>query len=44
MKPLSNKIPDWQKEQVRERTESYRRNPFSAEDFDEAIKDIESQL
>jgi len=37
-------IPDWQKEQIRKRTEAYRGNPSSAQDFDEAIKDVEQIL
>lgn len=37
-------IPQWQIDQVRERTESYKKNPASAQDFDEAIKDIESDF
>lgn len=37
-------IPEWQMKQVQERTEAYLKNPSSARDFDEAIKDIENGL
>ena len=39
-----NAIPEWQMEQVRERSEAYKKNPASAQDFDEAIKEIEGEL
>jgi Putative addiction module component len=37
-------IPQWQIQQVRERSEAYKKNPSSALDFDEAIKKIEDGL
>ena len=37
-------IPDWQIQQVQERSEAYLKNPGSAEDFDKAMKDIEDEL
>lgn len=40
----NNTIPDWQMQQVRERSEAYLKNPSSAEDFDKAMKDIEDEL
>lgn len=39
-----NPVPEWQMQQVRERSEAYLKNPSSAEDFDKAIKDIEDEL
>lgn len=39
-----NSIPEWQMQQVRERSEAYQNNPSSAQEFDEAIKDIENEL
>jgi len=37
-------IPQWQIDEVRERTEEYFKNPKIALDFDEAIKEIEDGL
>lgn len=37
-------IPQWQIDQVRERTEAYKKNPATAQDFDKVIKDIESDF
>ena len=37
-------IPQWQIDEVRERTAEYLKNPDMAFDFDEAIKDIENEL
>jgi len=37
-------IPQWQIDEVRERTAEYLKNPEIALDFDEAIKDIENEL
>jgi hypothetical protein len=37
-------IPQWQIDQVRERTEAYLKDPSSARDFDEAMNDIENGL
>ncbi|TVR78462.1 MAG: addiction module component CHP02574 family protein [Chitinophagaceae bacterium] len=34
-------VPDWQKNEVRERIAEYKQNPDNAEDFDEAMNDIE---
>lgn len=39
-----NPVPEWQMQQVRERSEAYLKNPSSAEDFDKAMKDIEDEL
>lgn len=39
-----NEIPEWQKNEVRERITEYKRNPRSAQDFDEAMNDIERDL
>lgn len=39
-----NTVPEWQMEQVRERGEAYKKNPSSAQDFDDAIKEIEGEL
>ena len=37
-------IPQWQIDEVRERTEKYLKNPDSATDIDEFLKEIESEL
>ena len=37
-------IPAWQMDEVRERIQDYKRNPSQAEDFEEAIDDIEKNL
>ncbi|WP_158728685.1 MULTISPECIES: hypothetical protein [unclassified Flavobacterium] len=44
--PKSNnvEITQWQMDQVRERTEKYLKNPSSAQDIDDFLKDIDSEL
>ena len=44
--PTSTKyeIPQWQMDEVRERTIAYFKNPKIALDFDEALKEIEDGL
>ena len=44
--PKSNnvEIPQWQMDQVRERTEKYLKNPSSAQDIDDFLKDIDGEL
>ena len=37
-------IPQWQKDEVRERTEKYLKNPESATDIDDFLKEIENEL
>ena len=37
-------VPEWQMQQVRERSEAYQKDPSSAQDFDEAMKEIEDEL
>ena len=37
-------IPQWQIDEVRERTIAYFKNPESALDFDEVMKEIEDEL
>ena len=37
-------IPQWQMDQVRERTEKYLKNPSSAQDIDDFLKDIDGEL
>jgi len=37
-------IPDWQKEEVRQRMEDHKENPEEALDFDAAMDDIEDNL
>ena len=37
-------IPQWQMNQVRERTENYLKNPESATDIDDFLKEIENEL
>ena len=39
-----NEIPNWQKEQVRERSAIYHKNPSIALDIDEVMKKIENEL
>jgi hypothetical protein len=44
--PKSNnvEIPQWQIDQVRERTEKYLKNPSSAQDIDDFLKAIDGKL
>ena len=44
--PVQNeyKIPQWQIDQVRERTENYLKNPRNTTDIDDFLKEIESEL
>jgi hypothetical protein len=44
--PKSNnmEIPQWQIDQVRERTEKYLKNPASAQDIDDFLKEIDGEL
>ena len=44
--PKSNnvEIHQWQMDQVRERTEKYLKNPSSAQDIDDFLKDIDGEL
>jgi hypothetical protein len=44
--PKSNsmEIPQWQIDQVRERTEKYLKNPSSAQDIDDFLKEIDGEL
>ena len=44
--PKSNnvEIPQWQMDQVKERTEKYLKNPSSAQDIDDFLKDIDGEL
>ena len=44
--PSSTKqeIPQWQIDEVRERTEKYLKNPESATDIDDFLKEIENEL
>lgn len=37
-------IPQWQIDQVRERTEKYLKNPESATEIDDFLKEIENKL
>lgn len=37
-------IPDWQKNEVRERIENYKNNPDHTMDFDSAMEDIDKDL
>jgi hypothetical protein len=37
-------IPQWQIDEVRERTEKYLKNPESATDIDDFLKEIENEL
>ncbi|MEI7510130.1 MAG: hypothetical protein WCJ62_11780 [Flavobacterium sp.] len=37
-------IPQWQIDQVRERTENYLKNPESATDIDDFLKESENEL
>jgi len=38
------KIPQWQIDEVRERTEKYLKNPESATNIDDFLKEIENEL
>ena len=44
--PKSNnvEIPQWQMDQVRERTEKYLKKPASAQDIDDFLKAIDGEL
>lgn len=45
--PVQNdeyQVPQWQIDQVRERTESYLRNPKNVTDIDDFLKEIEDEL
>jgi hypothetical protein len=45
--PIENdeyKIPQWQIDQVRERTEKYLKNPKNATDIDDFLNEIENEL
>jgi len=45
--PVQNdhyKIPQWQIDQVRERTENYLKNPKNVTDIDDFLKEIEDDL
>ncbi|MCC9061386.1 hypothetical protein [Flavobacterium piscisymbiosum] len=45
--PVQNdhyKIPQWQIDQVRERTENYLKNPTNVTDIDDFLKEIENDL
>ncbi|MGO4906229.1 hypothetical protein [Flavobacterium sp. W20_MBD1_R3] len=43
-KSANVEIPQWQMDQVRERTEKYLKNPSSAQDIDDFLKDIDGEL
>ncbi len=42
--PNNYEIPQWQKDQVRERRAEYIKNPSIARDFYEVMKEIENEL
>ncbi|TDE42319.1 hypothetical protein E0I26_14310 [Flavobacterium rhamnosiphilum] len=44
--PKSNnvEIPQWQMDQVRERTEKYLKNPSSAQDIEDFLKEIDGEI
>ena len=45
--PVQNKeynIPQWQIDQVRERTDKYLKNPNNVSDIDDFLKEIENEL
>jgi len=44
--PVQNeyKIPQWQIDQVRERTENYLKNPKNTTEIDDFLKEIENEL
>ncbi|KAF2079240.1 hypothetical protein [Flavobacterium sharifuzzamanii] len=45
--PVQNdeyQVPQWQIDQVRERTENYLRNPKNVTDIDDFLKEIEDEL
>lgn len=44
--PVQNeyKIPQWQIDQVRERTENYLKNPKNTAEIDDFLKEIENEL
>lgn len=37
-------IPEWQKNEVRERIEEYKKNPSSAHDLEDVMREIEEEL
>lgn len=41
---INYEIPEWQKNEVRERIKEYKKNPSSALDFDEIMDEIERNL
>lgn len=41
---IIDEIPEWQKNMVRESIAEYKRNPLAAQDFDEAMNEIEKDL
>jgi hypothetical protein len=41
---ISDDVPAWQIDLVKERMEEYKRNPIVLEDFDSAMNDIETEL
>jgi hypothetical protein len=43
-KSINMEIPQWQIDQVRERTEKYLKNPSSAQDIDDFLKEIDGEL
>jgi hypothetical protein len=40
----NHKIPQWQIDQVRERTENYLKNPKNVTEIDDFLKEIEKDL
>lgn len=45
--PIENEeyqVPQWQIDQVRERTENYLKNPQNVTDIDDFLKEIENEL
>lgn len=45
--PVENEeyqVPQWQIDQVRERTENYLKNPKNVSDIDDFLKEIENEL
>ena len=43
-KSANVEIPQWQIDQVKERTEKYLKNPSSAQDIDDFLKAIDGEL